>query len=191
MAAQDRLLIETSERKNDVRISNRARWLALVCITFIHSFIHSLTHSLTHSRHQVETYVYDMRGKISDGGNLYLFAPAEVRENLAKLLTETEDWLYGDGEDATKSVYVARLADLKKIGDPIEKRYHEAEARPTAVAALRGTIEQYLAEARSDDEKYAHIDQAERQKVLDQCANSEAVRSKQQQANFELGASLE
>jgi len=56
MAAQDRLLIETSERKNDVRISNRARagWLSCASLSFMHSFTRSLTHLHIHdirSRH--------------------------------------------------------------------------------------------------------------------------------------------
>jgi heat shock protein 4 len=33
-----------------------------------------------------------------------------------------EDWLYEDGEDEKKSVYVAKLGDLKALGDPIEQR---------------------------------------------------------------------
>lgn len=139
MAAQDRLIIETSERKNDV-----------------------------------ETYVYDMRSKISEGGVLHAFCTSEVRDSLLALLAETEDWLYGDGEDTTKSVYVAKLAELKKLGDPIEKRHHEFEHRPIAIASLRSTSEQFLNEARSQDEKYAHIDESEKQKVVTQCTASES-----------------
>ena len=30
-----------------------------------------------------------------------------------KLLNDTEDWLYGEGEDETKTVYQDRLAQLK------------------------------------------------------------------------------
>lgn len=32
-------------------------------------------------------------------------------------LQETEDWLYEDGEDETKGVYVAKLEELKKVSD--------------------------------------------------------------------------
>ena len=31
------------------------------------------------------------------------------------MLQETEDWLYEDGEDETKGVYVAKLEELKKV----------------------------------------------------------------------------
>lgn len=30
-------------------------------------------------------------------------------------LQEVEDWLYEDGEDETKGVYVAKLEELKKV----------------------------------------------------------------------------
>lgn len=33
-----------------------------------------------------------------------------------------EDWLYGDGEDEKKSVYVTKLEELRARGDPIEQR---------------------------------------------------------------------
>jgi hypothetical protein len=33
---------------------------------------------------------------------------------IAKLL-EVEDWLYEDGEDETKGVYISKLEELKKV----------------------------------------------------------------------------
>ena len=35
------------------------------------------------------------------------------RENFNKLLGETEDWLYDEGEDQHKQVYLDKLAELK------------------------------------------------------------------------------
>ena len=40
--------------------------------------------------------------------------PSEKEEFLARL-QEVEDWLYEDGEDETKSVYVAKLKELKTV----------------------------------------------------------------------------
>jgi hypothetical protein len=37
------------------------------------------------------------------------------RDELSAKLQQTEDWLYEDGEDETKSVYVAKLGELKKV----------------------------------------------------------------------------
>lgn len=40
--------------------------------------------------------------------------PSEKEEFMAKL-QEVEDWLYEDGEDETKGVYIAKLEELKKV----------------------------------------------------------------------------
>lgn len=37
------------------------------------------------------------------------------KEAFATKLQEVEDWLYEDGEDETKGVYIAKLDELKKV----------------------------------------------------------------------------
>ncbi|KAI2495843.1 Hsp70 protein [Fragilaria crotonensis] len=86
-------------------------------------------------------------------------------------LEGTENWLYEDGFDATKSVYAEKLGDLKRIGDPIEKREFETNARPGAVSTLQRKVEMYtqwLNESVGKDE-YAHITDEERQKCHAKC----------------------
>lgn len=46
------------------------------------------------------------------------------REELTSKLQQTEDWLYEDGEDEIKSVYVAKLAELKKVSCSQHKADH-------------------------------------------------------------------
>lgn len=43
------------------------------------------------------------------------FVTAAEKEDFIAKLQETEDWLYEDGEDETKGVYVAKLEELKKV----------------------------------------------------------------------------
>lgn len=43
------------------------------------------------------------------------FVTAPEKEEFTAKLQETEDWLYEDGEDETKGVYVAKLEELKKV----------------------------------------------------------------------------
>ncbi|CAL9240534.1 unnamed protein product [Arabidopsis halleri] len=74
-------------------------------------------------KNALESYVYDMRNKLSDKYQEYI-TDSEREAFLAKL-QEVEDWLYEDGEDETKGVYVAKLEELKKVGDPVEVRYKE------------------------------------------------------------------
>merc|ERR1712194_371838 len=80
-------------------------------------------------------------------------------DSFNKLNEDTENWLYEDGFDATKSVYAGKLDDLKKLGSPVEKRAAEAAARPIAVAALQKSTEKYkkwLADAQGND-SFSHI----------------------------------
>ena len=37
-------------------------------------------------------------------------------------LEDTENWLYEEGEDQRKQVYVDRLAALRNVGDPVVRR---------------------------------------------------------------------
>lgn len=120
-------------------------------------------------KNALEEYVYDMRAKLDE--RYSSFAQAAEKEKLNGMFLEAEDWLYSDeGEDATKSAYVAKLDALKAVGDAIVARYREAEERPKAMAQLRATLNDYISQATSSDEKFAHIADSEKQKVIEKCA---------------------
>lgn len=83
-------------------------------------------------------------------------------------LEDTENWLYEDGEDQPKQVYIDKLSELKvfckngnlasfhflkltnknlflqKLGQPIQERYTEAELRPKAFEEMGKQIQQYM-----------------------------------------------
>ncbi|GLB45075.1 putative heat shock protein 70 family protein [Lyophyllum shimeji] len=120
-------------------------------------------------KNALEEYVYDMRGKLEDRYAPYV-QPAE-KEKLLVALQQAEDWLYSEeGEDATKSAYISRLDELKTLGDPITFRYKEAEERPRAIAQLRETLNNYMSQATSGEEKYAHIEEKDKQAVVEKVA---------------------
>jgi heat shock protein 4 len=123
-------------------------------------------------KNALEEYVYDTRGKLDDRYAAYV--QPEEKEKLLVALQGAEDWLYTEeGEEATKSAYVERLTALKVFGDPIASRYFENEARPRAITSLRDTINSYLAFASSTEEKYAHIEEKDKQSVVEKCANTQ------------------
>lgn len=91
------------------------------------------------------------------------------RDALSLKLEDTENWLYEDGEDQPKQVYIDKLAELKvmlpftcvdllrfllwltwtfhplqKLGQPIMERYTEAEERPKAFEEMGRQIQQYM-----------------------------------------------
>lgn len=120
-------------------------------------------------KNALEEYVYDMRSKLDTKYAAYVQAPE--KEKLLAGLQDAEDWLYTEeGEEATKSAYVARLDALKVLGDPISTRYRETDERPRVISELRETLNNYLTQATSTDEKLAHIDAKDKQSIVEKAA---------------------
>ncbi|XP_074504506.1 heat shock 70 kDa protein 4b isoform X2 [Sebastes fasciatus] len=118
------------------------------------------------AKNYVEEYVYDMRDKLH--GLLEKFVGESDRDALSLRLEDTENWLYEDGEDQSKQVYIDKLAELKKLGQPIQERYTEAEERPKSFEELGKQIQQYMkfVEAyKMKEEQYDHLDEADVKKV--------------------------
>ncbi|XP_050948824.1 heat shock 70 kDa protein 4a [Labeo rohita] len=114
----------------------------------------------------VEEYVYEMRDKLH--GALENFVSEADRDSFSLKLEDTENWLYEEGEDQQKQVYIDKLNELKKLGEPIQNRFVEAEERPKAFEELGRQIQQYMKiiEAyKAKDELYDHLDELEMMKV--------------------------
>jgi heat shock protein 4 len=74
-------------------------------------------------KNELESYIYEMRGKIDD---VYAdFASDDEKAKLKDKLEKAEDWLYDEGEDATKAVYVSKIEEIRSIAGPIVQRYRE------------------------------------------------------------------
>uniref|UniRef100_A0A8C9X3Z6 Heat shock protein 4b n=1 Tax=Sander lucioperca TaxID=283035 RepID=A0A8C9X3Z6_SANLU len=121
------------------------------------------------AKNNVEEYVYEMRDKLH--GMLEKFVSESVNA-LSLKLEDTENWLYEDGEDQPKQVYIDKLAELKKLGQPIQERYTEAEERPKAFEELGKQIQQYMKfveaykmKVNLNEEQYDHLDEADVNKV--------------------------
>ncbi|CAD7694806.1 unnamed protein product [Ostreobium quekettii] len=118
-------------------------------------------------KNELEAYVYSLRNKLCDA--LAPYIQEGPCDDLRARLDAMEDWLYDEGEDQTKSVYVAKLQELRKLGDPVELRHSEEQARGPALQCLTDTCNVYLAMARSDAKEYAHIEPAKREQVVKEC----------------------
>ena len=117
-------------------------------------------------RNELEAYIYKMRDDVI--GDLRPFVADDAKAAFEAALGGAEEWLYeGDGYDATKSQYAARLKDLHALGSPIQARFKAHEDRPAAVSALQTKIEDLKTFANSSDECFAHVDDAERATVRD------------------------
>lgn len=116
-------------------------------------------------KNELESFIYELRSKIDD--TYADFASEDEKSKvrtkleqtevsipndffLSKKLTELQDWLYDEGEDATKAVYVSKIEEIRAVAGPIVQRYQdkiEAERQ----AALKAQ-EEALAKKRAEQE---------------------------------------
>lgn len=135
------------------------------------------------AKNAVEEYVYEMRGKIYDELEKYINEPE--KEKYSELLSSTENWLYEDGEDCSKQVYIDKLAELKKLGEPIKTRKREREELPGAFESFMSSVHnasKVVEGFRSSDEKFEHLDTAEVEKV------EKAISERQRWVDQHLGS---
>ncbi|PHH59011.1 hypothetical protein CDD81_3948 [Ophiocordyceps australis] len=74
-------------------------------------------------KNELETYIYDLRAKLDE--QYAEFASDEEKSTIKQKLEAAEDWLYDEGDDATKGVYVAKLEELRGMAGPIVQRHFE------------------------------------------------------------------
>jgi len=132
----------------------------------------------------LEEYVYEMRGKIEVQYNEYVTEEDKVK--LIALLNETEEWLYNEGEEATKSTYSEKLEQLYKLGNPITKRWKESQELPNAEKVLREAIFKYTQNANSVEERFSHISLEDRQQVIERCVKTEEWLDKRMQSQLAI-----
>ncbi|VTJ78992.1 Hypothetical predicted protein [Marmota monax] len=73
------------------------------------------------AKNAVEEYVYEFRDKLC--GPYEKFICEQEHQNFLRLLTETEDWLYEEGEDQAKQAYVDKLEELMVGCSPLKRWY--------------------------------------------------------------------
>lgn len=140
-------------------------------------------------KNELEAYIYELRGAIDD--KYSEFANEEEKEkikdklektevsllnclNKQDILTEIQDWLYEDGEDATKAQYIAKMDEIRSVAGPVIQRYNdkveeERQARlkieEEAAAKKRAEAE---AKKKADDEAKAAAEAAAKMRKPEQ-----------------------
>ncbi|XP_066447321.1 heat shock 70 kDa protein 4 [Eleutherodactylus coqui] len=141
------------------------------------------------AKNAVEEYVYEMRDKLS--GVYEKFVNEDDRNSFILKLEDTENWLYEDGEDQPKQVYIDKLTDLKNLGQPIQTRYQEFEDRPKAFEELGKQVQLYMKVInafKNKEEVYDHLDAADMEKV-EKCTN-EAMEWMNNKMNLQMKQNL-
>lgn len=120
------------------------------------------------AKNAVESYVYSLRNDLYD--RLASFVDPEKKQEIMSALDAAEEWLYDEGEDEKKSVYVAKLKEMEKMGEPIKARAREADMRPAVCSSLKQLCSEIMARASSPE--VSHIPDEELQKVIGECQNA-------------------
>ncbi|KAL6779903.1 HSP70E [Auxenochlorella protothecoides x Auxenochlorella symbiontica] len=120
------------------------------------------------AKNAVEAYIYGLRNALR-GSHAAFETEARVTSILAAL-EDAENWLYEEGEEESRGVYVAKLAELRALGEGAERRAREAAEAPVAAAALRAAAQRRAEQAASGEERYAHIGGEERERLAAEAA---------------------
>ncbi|CAG5086615.1 Oidioi.mRNA.OKI2018_I69.PAR.g11284.t1.cds [Oikopleura dioica] len=125
------------------------------------------------ARNALEELGYAIRDRLYARYDGYV--QEEEKSNLSKTCDELEDWLYGDGEDEAKGVYVERKNVLEALVQPIENRVVEFTKRPAALEKLTATLNKYQkicgeVEAQVPESKYLHLAPEDIKKMNDALA---------------------
>lgn len=100
-------------------------------------------------KNELETYIYEMRNKIDD--QYAEFANDDEKTKLKTILEASEEWLYDEGDDATKAVYVAKMDEIRALAGPIVQRYfdkvEEERQAAQAIADAEAAKKREMAEA--------------------------------------------
>jgi heat shock protein 4 len=126
-------------------------------------------------KNELETLGYDLRNKVD---TIYSeFASDEEKEKIRqKCDFIVEEWLYEDGEDATKAVYVSKIEELYAVAGPVIQRYRDKQEEERQV--LLKKQEEEAAKRRAEDEKKRAEEEAKRKAEEGRNQNSEDTEMK-------------
>jgi heat shock protein 4 len=76
-----------------------------------------------HQKNDLESFIYELRDKMY--GVYADFANDDEKSKLSAKLESIEDWLYDEGEDASKAQYISKKDEIRSIAGPIIQRYND------------------------------------------------------------------
>lgn len=104
-------------------------------------------------KNELETYIYDLRAKLDE--QYEDLASEEEKSAIKEKLMTTEDWLYDEGDDAAKGIYISKIDEIRAMAGPIVQRHFEkVEAERQAVQA-RVDAEQAAKKAAEEEARKA------------------------------------
>ncbi|KFA61575.1 hypothetical protein S40285_03995 [Stachybotrys chlorohalonatus IBT 40285] len=110
-------------------------------------------------KNELETYIYDLRAKLDD--QYADLSSEEEKTTIKAKLEATEDWLYDEGDDATKGVYISKIDEIRAMAGPIVQRHFDKVEAERQAVQERVNAEQAAKKAAEEEaRKAAEADKA-------------------------------
>jgi len=82
-----------------------------------------LVQDTEHQKNELESFIYELKEKII--GIYAEFCNDDEKAKVNAKLETIEDWLYDEGDDTTKAVYVSKIEEIRSVAGPIIQRYND------------------------------------------------------------------
>ncbi|KAK2064337.1 hsp70-like protein [Colletotrichum caudatum] len=109
-------------------------------------------------KNELETFIYDLRNKLDD--QYAEFASDEEKTKIKEKLEQTEDWLYDEGDDSTKAVYIAKIDEIRAMAGPIIQRHFDKVEEERRLVQERVDAEKAAKRAEEEARKAAEAEKA-------------------------------
>ncbi|KAM0438855.1 hypothetical protein ACHAPT_001616 [Fusarium lateritium] len=102
-------------------------------------------------KNELEAYIYDLRAKLDE--QYADFSSEEEKQAIKAKLEATEDWLYDEGDDTTKGVYISKIDEIRAMAGPIVQRHFEKVEAERQAVLERAEAERAAKKAEEDARK--------------------------------------
>merc|ERR1712196_380233 len=115
------------------------------------------------AKNTLESYALQARGRVLESEEeVDTVATPEQKQEVLTLIEETEEWLYGDGDDAEAGQYYDKERGISVLLDAIFLRVTEKEKRPKAVEDAKSRLAAAEALVLKWEKDKPHITETER-----------------------------
>merc|ERR1712060_725267 len=116
-------------------------------------------------KNELEAAIYSSRDKL-ERKEIIQVTTEEQREELTKMSTELEDWMYESG--LTKSDYENKLTALQGLVGPMEERALEMESRSSLVDSVKEEVDTWKKARKQIERNMTWVNESKVEKVLKQ-----------------------
>ncbi|KAK1992501.1 hsp70-like protein [Colletotrichum falcatum] len=115
-------------------------------------------------KNELETFIYDLRNKLDD--QYAEFASDEEKTKIKEKLEQTEDWLYDEGDDSTKAVYIAKIDEIRSMAGPIIQRHFDKVEEDRRLVQERVDAEKAAKRAEEEARKAAEAEKTSKDEEM-------------------------